>query len=248
MPQLPTALKREPLIDAIFEVRLNARASLAEILPGALFSGSSDKPTITRLPAADFPQPLRAQDPNLKFAPLVKIEFANYTVSVSDQSYVVGCKLPYPKWPAFKQILINVTKRISESGIPGEIERFSLKYVNLIEAASLKEQLSKIQLDIKLGLATIDDHVMQLRAELHEDGLLHIISIASGAVANFEHGREAAGIVVDVDSIKNAKFASFSAFDAELSEEIEQLRQSNKRHFFDCLTPGAIEEMGPIYE
>ncbi|WP_442096987.1 hypothetical protein [Rhizobium brockwellii] len=37
MQKLPKVLEREPLVDAIFEVRLKNPSSLADILPGFLY-------------------------------------------------------------------------------------------------------------------------------------------------------------------------------------------------------------------
>lgn len=248
MSGLPIILESEPLIDAIFEVRLSGASQLTEVLPGLLFSGSADRPSINRLPPADIPQPMRAQDANLSHAPIVKIEFGQYTVSVGDRNFIIGCKLPYPKWPAFKGIILSVIQQIVDSGLSAQIHRFSLKYVNLVEASSIEDQLSKVQLDVKVGSHEIRDRPLLIRTELLDNDAIHIISITSGAKAKFHDGHEAEGIVVDVDSIRNAAFQDFTSFQLGLDEEIEQLRQANKAHFFDCLTSAAIQEMGPKYE
>ncbi|MBA3325695.1 MAG: hypothetical protein H0T41_10705, partial [Rhodobacteraceae bacterium] len=99
--KLPRVLEREPLVDAVFEVRLNgASSSLADILPGALFTGMSRKPAISRLPPAEIPYPLRASDPALQFAPVSRLDLGQFLISVGDRNFVISCKLPYPKWPS----------------------------------------------------------------------------------------------------------------------------------------------------
>src|SRR5690606_24858904 len=98
MQKLPKILEREPLVDAVFEVRLKEAPSLADILPGFLFHELSPKPVLQRLPAAEIPQPLRAHDPNLQFAPILRLEWDQYFIAIGERNFVVSCKLPYPKW------------------------------------------------------------------------------------------------------------------------------------------------------
>ena len=95
MQKLPKVLEHEPLVDAIFEVRLNGTAPLVDILPGFLFHELDPKPTVKRLPAAEIPQPMRANDPNLQFAPLSRLEWGKYFISVGNRNIVISCKLPY---------------------------------------------------------------------------------------------------------------------------------------------------------
>ena len=248
MPRLPKVLEREPLVDALFEVRLNGAPPLGDILPGALFGGITPKPTIERLPAAEFPYPIRANDPNLQFSPVSRLDVGQYQISVSDRSFFISCKLPYPKWPAFKEKIIEITKQISSFGIPGSVERYSIKYVNLVEASTLDEQISKVDLSLKLGTSNIIDTNINLRIERNSADILHIVSVATGAQANLVDGRVLFGVVIDVDSIRNVQFDSFSSFADIVEDGIEELRQANKIQFFDCLKTQAIEEMGPIYE
>ena len=59
---LPIKLLKEPLIDAVFELRFMSSISASNVLPGYLFSKLDGKKTIERLPAADFPRPMRDMD------------------------------------------------------------------------------------------------------------------------------------------------------------------------------------------
>lgn len=251
MQHLPTVLAREPLVDAIFEVRLNTvnnTPSLADILPGALFSRLNDKPTIHRLPTADIPQPMRAGDPNLRFAPIVRLDFQRHSVSVGDHSFFISCKLPYPKWPAFKEAILEITGQIAASGVHGRVDRYSLKYVNIIEAQSIEDQINKINLSISLGHIDVNNEYFNLQVHRTEGDIIHIMTVVSGAQAKLYDGRLVSGIVVDIDSIRNVNFTDFPSFVSSLAQGVEELRQSNKVRFFDCLTDGAIDEMGPSYE
>ena len=158
MTKLPTILEREPLVGAVFEVRLAGDPHMSDLLPGVLFSQLDPKPTIERLPAAEIPQPIRASDPNLVFAPVILIDWREFTISFGERNLVIGCKLPYPKWPRFKEAILEIVAKVACVGIVGPVERYSLKYVNLIQAPTSKEQISKINLSVKLGDVELRDN------------------------------------------------------------------------------------------
>jgi uncharacterized protein (TIGR04255 family) len=248
MQKLPKLLMREPLVEAVFEVRLNGTPTLADILPGFLFHELEPKPTVKRLPAAEIPQPMRANDPGLRFAPVLRLEWGNYFISVGDRNFVISCKLPYPKWPNFEAAILDITGRIAKVGITGKVERYSLKYVNLIQAPKLAEQISKIKMSITLGPVEVSGDHVHLRVHRKDEDIVHILSVLIGAVGKLPDGKEVSGAVVDIDSIRNVNLTDFSTFAADLKPGLRQLRQANKMMFFGCLTDAAIEEMGPVYE
>ena len=247
MKKLPIALGKEPLVDAVFEVRFGGNPHLADILPGVLFEQLSPKPTLHRLPFHEMPEPVRAVDPNLMFAPLIRLDSERFSFSVGDRNFVVGCKPPYPKWPAFKSAILDYAGRVAKTGIDAPIERFSVKYVNVVAAPTIEEQLKKVEMSLRLGdIHVTEDHI-SLSVHHNENDIVHILSIVTGAQAKLWDGRSVFGVVVDIDTIKNAKFPNLSTFLTNLEPSLEALRHANKTKFFDCLTDAAIEEMEPRY-
>ncbi len=248
MQMLPLRLEREPLVDALFEVRLG-QTSLADILPGFLFHElAAPKPQITHLPAAAFPQPMRSIDPNLQFAPILRMDWGDYVISVGDRNVIISCKLPYPRWAQFKATILNLTATIGKIGAPGKVERYSLKYVNLIQAPSMAEQVAKIKMSINLGEVEVKGDHTSLQVHRHEDGIIHILSVVIGAEGQMPDGKKVTGAVVDIDSIRNVDIADFATFATNLEPGLDLLRLANKRKFFTCLTQATIDEMGPVYE
>lgn len=161
---------------------------------------------------------------------------------------MIGCKLPYPKWPSFKKTILNITKRIANVEIQGAVERYSVKYVNLIKAPSYSEQISKIQMAIKLGPVEANDNPVNLQVHQKEDDIIHILTVIIGAEAKLADDKPVVGTIVDVDSIRNVNIPDVKTFVANLEPGLEQLRQKNKEMFFSCLTNTTIKEMGPVYE
>ena len=247
MTNLPIALKREPLVDAVFEVRLGGHPHMADILPGLLFGQLTPKPTIQRLPAAEIPQPIRASDPNFAFAPIIRLDWGKFTISFGDRNLIVGCKMPYPKWPSFKAVILDVVKKVSEVGIEGTVERYSLKYVNIIQAPNISEQINSINMSITVGEVNLTNDHASVQVHRNEENTLHILSVITGAHALLEDKITVFGVVVDIDSIRDVQFPNFGSFAEALDDNIETLRNANKIKFFSCLTAKTLQEMGPEY-
>lgn len=251
MMQLPTRLENEPLVDAICELRMEEAVPLADILPGILFHKLDDpQPKIKRLPAAEIPQPVRANDPSLHYEPTQRLEWGHYVISVGDRNVIISCKLPYPGWPKFKAKILEIVNLIADVGVAGKVERFSIKYVNLVEAPSLAEQSAKINLTLHIGaLKQVDDSHINMQVHYVEGDACHILNVITGANARMPDGRKASGVVVDIDSIENnVEPIPFDSFAQGLAGRLEALRHSNKAHFFSCLKQKTIDEMGPTYE
>lgn len=248
MQRLPKTLAREPLVDAVFEIRASGMPQLADILPGLLFGQFDPKPAIRRLPTAEIPLPIRSNDPGLMFSPIIQLELQNFLISFGDRNIVIACKMPYPKWPAFSEFILDTTNKISKSGIPLSVERYSLKYVNLIEGETIADQIKKINISVKVGDVDLRDDHSSVQIHSKEDGILHIISVVTGALARLPDGRQIGGTVLDIDSIRDTQFADFPAFAGSIQSDIQSLRLANKTKFFSCLTEQTIQALGPEYD
>ena len=104
---LPTKLNKDPLVDAVFEIRLSSSMPASSVIPGILFDKLKPHPQIERLPASDIPSPIRALNPALQFQPLMRIHWNNsFLVLVGDVSLGLACKMPYPGWQSFKSHIL----------------------------------------------------------------------------------------------------------------------------------------------
>ena len=248
MTKLPSVLEHEPLVDAVFEMRLGGEHHMADLLPGVIFGQLDPKPQFRKLPTAEVPSQIRSQEPSLAFAALVRFDHTDVTISFGDQNLVIGCKLPYPKWPAFKKQIMKIIKILEKAEIDVQVTRYSLKYVNLIQAESLKSQIAKIDMSIRVGDVEVDDDVINVRIVRQEEDTMHIITIATGVQVPPHTGQQGFGVIVDVDSIREIEPASFGVFARNLESAVDTLRQENKKKFFRCLTDAALNEMEPRYD
>ncbi len=244
---LPTKLAREPLIDVVFEARFTARVALAAVLPGYLFGKMRSVDSIDSLPAAQIPAQMRSIDPNLLFAPLARLVWRDYFILVGDSSVAVACKLPYPGWNKFRAAIEEVMRHVRECDLVHTLQRYSLKYVDLIEGGNGASQASKFSWSIRLGNTQVVDQNTVLRVELEQYGHMNSVSFASHANARLWNGTERVGALLDVDSSNLGDPPSVSRFFNELPALLDAIHDSNKKTFFECLTPQGLTELEPVY-
>ena len=245
--QLPKKLKNEPLIDAIFELRFSSSDSASNILPGFLFGALEGDKKIERLPAAEMPKQLRDSDPNLQFAPQVRLLWTDYVISIGDHNLSIGCKYPYPGWDAFKKAILGIINVVK--GIPfiQTVNRFSMKYIDIIPSKGLQEQISLINTSIGIGGHVLEKEHFALRIDIPENETIHIVNITSSAVAKLQDGSTRNGIIVDIDTIADAKNQEFEQWIGELPEKLDIIHLANKKMFFKCLNPETIDSLEPVY-
>lgn len=245
--KIPIRLRKEPLIEAVWEIRFTStKPSVVDLLPGIMFSALKDKyPNIVRLPAADIPAPIAEHDPKLKYVPKIRLECGNQAVQIGEHVVSLSCRRPYSGWKRFSKDIRSIITIIRNTDLTDRLERFSLKYIDLIEL-SQPPSLDCLNLEIKMGGYKIDTRPVQLHTEIKEGDLIHIIQIASPAEASIpgEPGRSL-GALLDIDSIRPMK-ENESWPDVE--SHLDEVHVSSKKMFFNLLTPETIDMLGPEYE
>jgi uncharacterized protein (TIGR04255 family) len=247
---LPTKLKKDPLVDAVFEIRLSSSMPVSSIVPGILAAKLKTIPQIERLPASDLPSQIRALTPALQFQPLIRIHWNDsFLVLVGDVSLGLACKMPYPGWHSFKSHILELAKLLNESGLIEQIERYSLKYAGVVDGQNPAEQIARIKIDLKLGEYSLKAEPFSVRIEMQRDDFLHIVNLAAPAtVALLTGGSQRTGLLIDIDGIRDYKTKNLSEFIGELPDRIETLHTRNKELFFGLLTDETLAYLEPSYE
>lgn len=248
MKALPKKLKKEPLIDAVFEVRFTSAFPAGSVLPGLLFGKLEGDKKIEQLSLSQLPQAMRDTDPNLRFAPLSRLDWQQFYINVGDRSVSVGFKHPYPGWSNFKPAIIKVMDILKGADILKSVERYSLKYIDLLPATDLREQVSFINFDVTLAGHKLENEAFQIRLEIPRNGFLHAVQVVSSATATLHTGESRQGLVVDVDTIANQQGISFEELLRGFPDKLEVIHQANKEVFFDCLNPQTITALEPEYD
>lgn len=247
---LPTKLGKEPLIDVLFEVRFTSLVPAADLVPGLLFgtlSSNGDKVVTQRLPPADLPRAIRRQDANLRFAATVRVQWSRFAVLIGDESLAVACSMPYPGWAAFRDAIMKVVEILSKANLPFKVNRYSLKYVDLLSVGSLKEQFAAVNWSVGLGAHDLSAAPVSLRTEVRENSMIHLINVATGAEATSSNGQKRSGAVFDLDSIQLVADQELASFAGDLPLGLDALHAANKEKFFSFLTIDALNGLEPTY-
>jgi len=244
--KIPVRLKKEPLLEAIWEVRFSgAKSSVADLLPGMLFKALSDKyKNIVRLPAASIPGPILEQDPGLRYAPKIKLENGNQAVLIGEHVVSLSCRRPYSGWARFAQDIDALAKAVQGTNLINTIERFSLKYIDLIELDP-SIGLNCLNLDLKLGNHEINTKPVQIRTEIKEDNLIHIVQIISPADVQLPGSGKLTGVLVDIDTIMALSGGNTWV---TLKNQLDGVHLACKKMFFSLMKRETIERLEPVYE
>ena len=251
MPKpLPTKLGKEPLVEAVCELRVSPTGALHTVLPGYLFATFRGEIGATEtLPAGMVPEALRAQDPNLAYASVVRLEWRQYFVLIGSRSVAIACRLPYPKWPQFRSDALALFHSVLQSSLVKGIDRYSVKYVNFFPSADGKQGYTEMMdWSLRIGELTVGQESTQLRVEVPSGDVVTALTIISPAQVTRPDEPAKLGGVVDVDTICNHVTNDVAAFDSELEVRLNHVRQINKQAFFDCLTQKSIALMEPEYD
>jgi uncharacterized protein (TIGR04255 family) len=244
--RIPLRLKREPLVEAVWEMRFtSAKESVAELLPGLIFKGLPDKyPKTVRLPAADIPAAIAEGDPNLRYLPKLRLEHDNHAVLIGEHVVSLSCRRPYSGWAKFSCDVRTLIEVVNSTGLIERIERFSLKYIDLIQLDE-PPNLGCLNVNLALGGQQLKTQPVQLRTEIKRNGLIHIVQIISPATASLpgEQG-QLTGVVLDTDTIRalgeNESWA-------ELENLLDEAHSEAKELFFGLLTSDTVARLGPEY-
>ncbi len=246
---LPIKLEKQPLIDAVFEMRFLSSVPASDILPGFLFGKLDGERKIENLPVAQVPKPLRDGDPNLQFAPIIRLKWSDYVISIGDRSIVIGCNYPYPGWKNFKPAIIKITELLKEIKILQSVSRYSMKYVDLIVSTDIEHQISLIDMNISVAGHELKNQMFQIRMELLAGNFINVIQIVPSASATLLNGEKRDGIIIDVDTIYNIGDLKIEeVVNGGFDIGLEDIHTRNKRMFFACLKEETIESLGPIYD
>lgn len=245
---LPIKLKKEPLIDAVFEVRFSCAVPASIVVPGSLFNNLEGEKTIESLPLSQLPKLIRDADPNLKFAPLSRIDWNNFFINIGDSSLSVSCKYPYCGWKLFIQAIEDVMRALEKSNVVTAVDRYSMKYVDLIPASSNRQKVSMINFKVSIAEHQLENEPFQLRIEIPRNGLVHAVQVISSAQATLHTGIVKEGLIIDVDSFSDQKGISIQSLLNGFTEKLETIHKANKAMFFDCISPETLELLEPQYE
>jgi len=249
MNPIPKRLKKEPLIEAIWQAQFDTREGLpvGDLLPGILYSALKvEYPNLqlNRLPTADIPTSLAQIDPNLMFSAKYRMEETGspFMIQVGDRIVSVNCKKPYAGWSAFREQILKLADVIESSSLVPSPTRHSLRYIDLLVLDPAPD-LKALQVEFRIGQWNLQKQPLQMRVEVSDAAFNHVIQIAAPATANLPEG-QLQGSVIDLETFSTATFDGWQ----DIRAQIDLIHDCSKAVFYQqLLTAQAIELMEPEY-
>jgi uncharacterized protein (TIGR04255 family) len=246
MTELPAKLGKTPLVDAIFELRFEPSVeAVGDLLPGMLYAAYEDQYSeIESLPLSSMPRELRKKDSRLTYSPHNQLAGKKNILRIGDRVVILSIVWPYPGWHAFVDDILNLLNKLQGTKLIKSPSRFSLRYINVIETKS-DRQLSLLNTNIEIAGGPVSEKGFQLRLEKQTNEFLTILKIVPNTAAQIVGMGERAGILIDIDTIKEI---NENTFWSNTKEHLNDCHRILKENFFTLLLPATLESLGPGYE
>lgn len=241
---MPKRLKKEPLIEAIWQVQFEI-PGVGNLLPGILYAALIEKHPnlqIQRLPIADIPDVVVQADPNMRYAAKIRIEDASgvFLWQIGDRVVTLNCHKPYVGWDVFREAIVSLIRVIEGSKLVSQPLRHSLRYIDLLTLDEAPN-LSALQLKMEIGAGAVFNRPLQMRVELFDEYLTHILQIATPAQVQLPEGIRT-GTILDLETFSVDVPGDWDA----VRNEIDALHEHSKRMFFEqLLTAEALNKLEP---
>jgi uncharacterized protein (TIGR04255 family) len=240
---VPTKLKHDAIVEALFEIRFDAK-TLPEVLLGRLadhepWKGFQQR----RLPIAEVPAPIRLSDRNLRYSPMFELADPDRKRSVRIGEHVISYHqlTPYVGWSVFRPELLELVDALfTKAGSP-VVRRLGLRYINALRPSVHGiEGIEDLDLRVVVGSRPITRNLnLNFTTDVHE----HTSCTLRIATNDFIVGSlpEGTSTVVDVDVF--TKSASRIRTAAEAKDWIENAHTREKEQFFGLLTAETIRTL-----
>ncbi|QHA83571.1 TIGR04255 family protein [Pseudomonas mediterranea] len=244
---LPIRLGKSPLVEALFEIRFQAQGPASSILPGFLYTklGCTE---ITKTPHAEIPDQIRQTAPELKFLPLTRLTWDKYFISLGDNNIVISSGYPYSGWPNFKQAIKKILSIAHELGLIGNIDRYSLKYLDIFEMPGFTAPGDGLSFNVGFPGIDNDMRTTHLRTEIPKGSQHHIIQYFGEAQGNLPGGTVKKGQMLDIDSIQNLEKTNLEHLLSNFDSFMDKLHTPNKQLFFNLISTEGLKALEPDYE
>ncbi|CAH6333186.1 TIGR04255 family protein [Pantoea agglomerans] len=249
--RIPTSLAKQPLIEAVFELRYSKETQISEIMPGFLFHALNCEKPITHTQASQIPKNVRDADEDMHYAVISRLEFEGYYIGLSDHGITISSiSSNYEGWSAFKKVILRVIEEVGKLKVNESVMRYAIKYVDFFKSnQDGSSQLDKLDLNISLAGEDVLNDPINLRVDKNNKDYSNGIQILSHALVLTESGTyERKGMILDIETARYIKSDNeLKDFISNTDSALDNIHQCNLKTFFSCLKDTTIEELEPIY-
>ena len=243
MTKLPSGLKSDTVLEAIFEMRFEPEppneAVFGVIYPIVMskFSGLQHIP----LPVLQLPDVVRNNDIQFKYQPLNRLQGTELSISIGPRVFSFSILKPYIGWGKWKPSILDILNKLSDSHVIKSVTRTGLRYLNFIE----RDVFPLVNVDVKIINSTVKPLSTNVRAEIAEGEYMKALQLANNASIN-EKGQNKKGSLIDIDVVRNKKITNYD-FKINLETILDKSHMMAKQLYFDILKQDFLTELEPIY-
>ncbi|MEJ5367970.1 MAG: TIGR04255 family protein [Bryobacteraceae bacterium] len=243
--RIPSRLAKDPLLEAVWELRFSARPGASHVLPGLLYSNfRREFPKIVRLPLADAPDQLVESQPSLWYLPRLRFEGEAKALQVAWKAVTLNFLRPYPGWKVFSSQIADLMAEIRRSEMIEIPERFSFKYLNLLPETDTP-WLSLLNVDLRLGAWNVAESPVQIRAQIRSGDFDHTVQIAAPATVDHRGTGLLKGTVVEIETASELRGENLWDL---LENSLNPAHAACKEAFFTLLRHETVDSLQPEFE
>ena len=247
MLRYPTKLAKSPLVEAVFEMWFTPVAGRGvELLLGQLYKKlGEDFASVEPLPLGGLPKELRDSRPELQHAAQFKFSGEAQTVMFGERVLSLHLAAPYPGWTRFRERCIQVASALRETGHVEKLERYSLKYINLVETTGNAFPLEALNVKFDPAGYKLRSQGLRLRFEIDEGPFISVVecTAANGVIANKEVQN---GWLLVLDTIRERDVPA--EFWSSVGENATAAHDVLKALFYGLLAPHTVDALGPSFD
>lgn len=242
MARRPKKLKRDGIVEALFELRFNSSA-ISEVYLGRIVAAIlAIDPTMTveRLPLADLPAPMRRADPSLIYAGTLQLKNTAGTriARVGDNVVSWHATVQYPGWEVFGPEISRVIAAVHNSVDGLGIVRTGLRYLNFLNGDDhLIRGIADLALDVTIGGKVID---YPINANYMRDFPTHRVTMKVASPEFIQPRQPNVAVFIDVDVHTDDRVPpSFEAIGAW----VDTAHNILKDEFFSLIKPDILKKL-----
>jgi len=205
----PKRLHNDAIIEALCEIRFNSK-EVPEIIVGRLTDHWSSLETV-RLSSSDIPQPIREQDPRLRYAATLELRDPNgeYLIRIGSNAISFHNTGNYLGWDKLSKKLEETISGLFDKVPSISVNRIGFRYTNAISDKHLISQITALDYEFKIAGKTVSGPVNLNVLEQCDDNHYTMTRISS---LEFVEGQLAANVnsIIDIDVYTPPTFSTSS--------------------------------------
>lgn len=247
--RIPTKLRKQPVIEAAFEIRYSRETQVSEIVPGFLFHALGCTKPVISMPPSQIPKNVREQDDQLHYAVVSRLEIDGYLIGLSDHGVIISTKIKYEGWTEFCTFILKVYEQLNKLLSHNNIIRYSLKYVDFFKEINDEPLFSKLNMDLTMAGESVSTYPLSLRLDSVDGEFINTIQVVSHALVLIENDSyDKKGLILDIETSKSVNDnKKVQEFNTNTKNLLDELHECNKLTFFKCLKESTIQELDPVY-